>query len=183
MLATFDFDKIIKAAGDNQRQPVESWSPELSGDIDISIDSAGIWRHCGDEFARTEIPKLFARILCKEGQQYYLKTPVEKWRIEVADVPFYVVHLDSLQTERGIQLRFITATEDVVILDRQHPLRLAKTDGSEATIPYIKVRDDMEAKLSRNVFYQLVELAEIDEKRQQLYLYSNREKFLLGEFG
>ena len=78
MSSTFDFEKIVSDIDQQQAAPLHLWHPELSGDIDISIDRQGVWRHCGDEFTRLKIPALFSRILCREGDEYFLKTPVEK---------------------------------------------------------------------------------------------------------
>ena len=43
-----------------------------------------------------------------------------------------------------------------VRIDEKHPLRIYQ-DG-EDTVPYVLVRDGMEGRLSRNVYYQLAEL-------------------------
>lgn len=182
MSATFDFDSILNSIDQDSRPPVHLWQPELSGDIDITIDAQGVWRHCGDEFARLTIPKMFARILCKENGDYYLKTPVEKWRIQVEQAPFYFIHLDVKDTPNGPVLSFISLTEDVVTLDAQHPLRVETDPDTGQPRPFITVRDDMEGKLSRNLFYQLVDMAEIDEEQQKVYIVSSGQRFCLGEF-
>ena len=43
--------------------PVDLWTPELSGDIDIRIDREGRWFHEGSEFQRKPLVKLFSSIL------------------------------------------------------------------------------------------------------------------------
>ncbi|OUS20176.1 hypothetical protein A9R01_18110 ['Osedax' symbiont bacterium Rs2_46_30_T18] len=183
MPSTFDFEKIISSMEKTALlPPLDQWHPELSGDIDISIDRQGVWRHCGEEFSRREITVLFSRILCREGNDYFLKTPVEKWRIQVADVPFYFIHYQQTQSAKGTQLSFISSTEDVVVLDAEHPLRIQLNQQSGEPSPYLQVRGTMEGKLSRNLYYQLVELAQVDEQEQKLYLHSCGHKFCLGSY-
>jgi hypothetical protein len=181
MSNTFDFDSILSAIDQDSRPPLHLWKPELSGDIDITIDAQGVWRHCGDEFKRLAIPKMFARILCKEQGQYYLKTPVEKWRIQVEQVPFYFIHLNIERIDNTPVLTFISRTEDVVTLDAKHSLRIEIDPVTGEPSPFIQVRDEMEGKLSRNVFYQLAELAEIDEQEQKAYVKSGEQRFCLGK--
>lgn len=182
MSDTFDFDSILTSIDEDKRPPLHLWHPQLSGDIDITIDAKGVWRHCGDEFKRLAIPKMFARILCKEQEEYYLKTPVEKWRIQVEQVPFYFIHLDVDESGGTKVLTFISATEDVVTLDIDHPLRIEIDPVTGEPSPFISVRDEMEGKLSRNLYYQLVEMAEIDEQQQKAYVHSAGHKFCIGEF-
>ncbi|MGB1238812.1 MAG: DUF1285 domain-containing protein [Pseudomonadales bacterium] len=179
MSKTFDVRSLIENAQGDARPPLHLWQPELCGDIDIFIDRRGQWFHEGEPFVRDQIPKMFARILVREGEQYFLKTPVEKWRIKVEDVPFQVV---ALQEEEGgaAQLTFVTSVEDVVVLDAEHPLRVEIDSQTQEPSPYITVRDGLEAKLSRSVFYQLAELAELDEAGAELYIESCGERFVLG---
>ncbi|MFT5708491.1 MAG: hypothetical protein ACI9ES_002794 [Oceanospirillaceae bacterium] len=181
MSASFDFENIINLLSNDKLPPLHLWQPELSGDIDISIDSQGVWRHCGDEFKRLQIPKMFARILCREGDEYFLKTPVEKWRISVLDVPFYFIHLNKTMTPKGVQLTFVSNTEDVVVLDEEHPLRVEVDKETAEPSPYLMVRSEMEGKLSRNVYYELAEMAEIDDAQQKAFVYSTGKRFYIGD--
>ena len=48
--------------------------------------------------------------------------------------------------------------------------------------PYVLIRKNLEALLSRNVYYQLIEEAEMDDKRKELYLLSSNKRFSLGHF-
>ncbi len=179
---TFDFDKIVSAIDQQKRPALHLWNPELSGDIDISIDQQGVWWHCGDQFKRQQIPSMFARILCREQDQYFLKTPVEKWRIKVLDVPFYFIHLSTKETAQGLQLSLVSRTQDVVTLDQEHTLRLSINSETGEPTPYISVRGGMEGKLSRSLYYQLVELATIDEAAQQLFVSSAGVKIIIGSY-
>ena len=182
MAGTFDFDRIMDSFKQDSLPPLHLWKPALSGDINIHIDKQGIWRHCGDEFKRLQIPKMFARILCKEGNEYFLKTPVEKWRIRVEDVPFFFIHMQRKELKKGIELSFVTITEDIVTLNEDHPIVLFNDQVSGEVFPYIHVRGAMYGKLSRNLYYELVALAEVDEDQQKLYISSANQRFFLGDF-
>jgi len=101
--------------------------------------------------------KLFATVLKRDhAGQYWLVTPAERGRIEVEDVPFIAVELDVRGSGRGQELVFRTNLDDIVTADRDHRLRVeARTDGGPR--PYLHVRDGLEARLARPVFYRLVE--------------------------
>jgi hypothetical protein len=182
MSTTFDFEKIVSDIDQQQAAPLHLWHPQLSGDIDISIDRQGVWRHCGDEFTRLKIPALFSRILCREGDEYFLKTPVEKWRIRVEDVPFYFIHLHTDNSTEPPLLSLISQTQERVLIDSDHPFRVDIDPITQQPSPYIKVRDQMEGKLSRSLYYELVNLAEDDEQLNKLYILSGTDKVLLGSY-
>lgn len=170
------FDKLLadaqKEAGQNTLPPVEKWDPPLSGDIDIVINSRGEWWHEGDPIRRESLVKLFASILKKEGDDYFLVTPVEKWRIQVEDAPLLVTDMEVLREDGQQALLFKTHTGDAVLAGREHPLRVVTEHGEPS--PYLMVRGGMEGRLHRNVFYRLAEIAEQHEGRHGVYS--------LGEF-
>ncbi len=150
-----------KAKG--QRPPLHLWHPPLSGDIDIIIRRDGSWHHEGEPFQRASLVKLFASILRREGDEFFLITPVEKWRIQVEEAPFVAVELTT-QRVRGVdELVFITNVGDSVVANRANPLRVVVDPASGEPSPYIEVREGLEAKLSRPVFYQLVEMVQESE--------------------
>lgn len=137
-----------------QLPPVQDWAPELSGKIDIVIKKDCRWFHEGDEIKREKLVRIFSTILKREGDEFFLVTPVEKWQIEVEDTPFEVVLADINKDQGKPVIRFITNTGDEVELGSEHPLVL---DGGE--IPQVEVRHGLMAKLNRNVYYQLAEEA------------------------
>jgi hypothetical protein len=140
--------------------PVERWDPPLSGDIDIRIARDGTWYHEGGSIERLELVQLFASLLKREKDEYFLVTPVEKWRIQVEDAPFVAVALQAETDERGdSRLVFTTNTGDQVVAGPDHPLRVSVDPDSAEPSPYLLVRRNLEALLSRPVFYQLAELA------------------------
>ena len=161
---TTSLDKLFEdltretAADSKPLPPVESWSPPLSGDIDIVITRAGDWIHEGDPIQRPPLIKLFSSILKREGDEYFLVTPVEKWRIQVEDVPFQVTGLEVANRE-GVQvLIFETSVGNKVIAGPEHPLRVAIGSEGEPS-PYVMIRGGMEGLVARAVFYRLAELA------------------------
>lgn len=141
--------------------PVESWHPRLSGDIDIRIARDGTWYHEGGAIARLELVRLFSTLLKREGDEYFLVTPVEKWRIQVEDAPFVIVALAREVDAAGTQqLVFATNVGDQVIAGPDHPLRMELDTAGRGSAPYLRVRRNLEALLSRPVYYQLAEIAE-----------------------
>ena len=140
--------------------PVEKWNPPLSGDIDIRITRQGVWFHEGGEIKRRPLVKLFSSILKRENDDYFLVTPEEKWRIQVEDVPFFFTQLKVERKGNEQALVFSSTTDDLVIVDQQHPLRVAVDAESGEPSPYLLLRGGMEGLISRSVYYQLADMSE-----------------------
>ena len=86
------FDNFLScAAGIENRKlpPVDQWNPEFCGDIDIRIARNGSWYHEGRPFLRPSLVRLLSSILKREGDDYFLVSPVEKMRIQVEDCLLY----------------------------------------------------------------------------------------------
>lgn len=156
--------------------PVARWHPQRVGRIDIHIDAEGVWRHEGAPFTRPALMKLFASILRKEADGYYLVTPQEKFRIKVDDAPFLAVECETQGegAQRRIWLR--TNADDVVNVDAQHPVWVR--DGPQGPRPYVRVREDLDALIARPLYYQLVDLGEESDGR--LWLTASSARFDLG---
>lgn len=164
--------------------PVHLWNPELTGDIDIRIDRDGNWFHEGSEIKRQELAKLFSSILKYEDGDYFLVTPVEKYRITVEEKPFVVVAV--IVKEQGEANQRILAVDnfgDSVTLDVDHPLWVEHSADGEPR-PYVRIRDGLDALLSRNAFYELINDYSEEETdssgNTQLIIRSNGERFTLG---
>jgi hypothetical protein len=142
--------------------PVADWDPPKSGDIDIRIARDGTWYHEGKPIHRDSLVRLFSSILKREGDDYFLVTPVEKWQIQVDDVPFHMRHLDVLNRNGNQALVFEAATGDRVTAGPANPIRVRIDPETGEPSPYIRVRDGMEGLIARNVFYELAEIAERD---------------------
>lgn len=137
--------------------PVASWHPEHQGEMDLLIAADGRWIHEGVAIARPRLVRLLSTILRRETDgAYYLVTPAEKQRIRVEDRPFLVV--DAEPDEAG-GWWLTTNVGDRLALDGQHPLSLSETPRGEL-VPEVPVRFGLAARLGRNVYYRLVELAE-----------------------
>ena len=103
---------------------------------------------------------------------------------EVEDVPFLVVALTVEGEGREQQLIFRTNLDEFVTAGPDNPLRV-ETAASGEPSPYILIRDALEARLARPVFYDLVELG-IEEQvgdTRQFGVWSRGAFFWLGEPG
>ena len=155
--------KSLPQRGELQRRepaPVHLWNPPLSGEMDMRIARDGTWYHEGDPIRRLALAQLFSTILrLDEDARYYLVTPVERWAIQVDDAPFVAVRLSVSGEGEQQQLLFHTSLEDEVPLDGEHPLRVELDPQSGEPSPYIRVRANLDALISRTVFYELADLA------------------------
>jgi len=139
--------------------PVEQWNPPFCGDLDMRIAADGTWYYQGTPIGRAALVRLFASVLKREGDKYFLVTPAEKVGLIVEDVPFLAVELKVARNTRGQVLGFRTNTDDWVEAGPDHALRFAPTE-SGGLKPYLHVRRDLWAKVTRALFYDLVELGE-----------------------
>jgi len=141
--------------------PVHLWNPPFCGDIDMRILRDGTWLHEGKPIRRKAMVQLFASILLRDTDaQYYLVTPAEKVRIQVDDCPFLAVLLDNKGEGEQQQIQFTTNTDERFMLDADHRLQVTENAESGEPHPVVHVRSGLNALLARNVFYQLVELAQ-----------------------
>ncbi|MPY71316.1 MAG: DUF1285 domain-containing protein [Alphaproteobacteria bacterium] len=138
--------------------------PQLCGDIDMRIARDGTWFYHGSPIGRKPLVKLFASVLKRdESGDYWLETPAEKCRVQVADAPFLAVEMFVEGGGRNQSLKFRTNVDDIVNAGHDHPLRIAVNEATGEPTPYIYVRDGLEALIARAVFYDLVELG-IEER-------------------
>lgn len=171
--------------------PLENWHPEQVTDMDLTIKANGEWWHEGGHMTRQSLVNLFATILWKEENngavEYFLKTPVQKLRIQVEDAPLLINDVGIVEEQGKNWLEFTTSTGDVVRLDDEHPISLRaytmkdsddnshsdksknKEDNKSAESPtqirpYMMVRNGLEALIGRNAFYHLTEIGELTER-------------------
>lgn len=157
-LDPFSMARSIKTRGP---APVHLWDPPFCGDIDMRIAKDGSWYHQGGPIRRMPMVKLFASILKREGDEYFLVTPVEKVRIRVEDCPFVAVVMDIEKTAEGQQrLLLTTNTGEQVCADEEHPITVSSNSETGEPHPIIHVRDGLNALINRSVFYQLVNIAQ-----------------------
>ncbi len=140
--------------------PVERWNPPFCGDLDMRIASDGTWFYLKTPIGRPALVKLFASVLRREGDNYFLVTPVEKCGITVDDAPFLAVELNVEDGAEGRELHFRTNVDDWVTCGPQHALRFEPETGTGGLKPYLHVRRDLWAKVTRPLFFDLVEIGE-----------------------
>jgi uncharacterized protein len=140
--------------------PVERWNPPFCGDLDMRIAADGTWFYLKTPIGRPALVKLFASVLKREDDKYFLVTPVEKCGIKVDDAPFLAVEMNVEEGANGRVLHFRTNVDDWVACGPQHPLRFEPERGTGGLKPYLHVRRDLWAKVTRALFFDLVELGE-----------------------
>jgi hypothetical protein len=129
------------------------------GDFDIRIGVDGTWYYRGSPIGRKPLVRLFASVLSRdETGVYWLTTPVERGRVTVDDAPFTAVEVTRQGEGRGQILSFRTNLDSEVELGPAHPIRVAVDAATQEPRPYIVVRDRLEARILRSVYYHLVEL-------------------------
>jgi hypothetical protein len=145
--------------------PVHLWNPPFCGDLDMRIAADGTWFYMGTPIGRPALVRLFSTILKREDGKYFLVTPVEKVGIRVDDAPFLAVEMQKEgdgQKEtggRGKLLRFRTNVDDWVTCNGDHRLRF-EAAADQGLTPYLHVRSDLWAKVTRALYYDLVDMGE-----------------------
>jgi uncharacterized protein len=147
------------AAAERELPPIHLWNPPFCGDLDMRIASDGTWFYQGTPIGRPALVRLFSTILKREHGKHFLVTPVEKVGIRVDDAPFLAVEMRDERGEHGRLLRFRTNVDDWVICDDDHRLRFEMAADGGLT-PYLHVRADLWAKVTRALYYDLVDIGE-----------------------
>ncbi|WP_209425553.1 DUF1285 domain-containing protein [Pararhodobacter sp. SW119] len=159
---TPDAESLAKAAKDASRKgglpPVHLWNPPYCGDLDIRIARDGTWFYLGTPIGRKPLVRLFSTILKREGNSYYLVTPVEKVGIQVDDAPFVAVDFVAEGAGQDQRLTFETNVGDTVTAGAEHPIRVVRDNATGEPSPYVMVRAGLEALIDRKSFYRLVEI-------------------------
>ena len=166
--------------------PLDKWHPKDVADMDLVIKANGEWWHEGGQMTRESLVSLFATILWKEDNngiiEYFLKTPVQKIRIQVEDAPLLINDVGIVNEGNNRWLEFTTTTGDVVRLDDEHTITLkAYNPTGNDTIdqqtamdmqvrPYMPVRNGLDALIGRNTFYHLTEIGELTEQNGETIL-------------
>ncbi|ASM74085.1 MULTISPECIES: DUF1285 domain-containing protein [Roseobacteraceae] len=148
----------IKAAKTRGLPPVDKWDPAFCGDLDMQIKRDGTWFYQGTPIGRPGLVKMFASILKREGDRYFLVTPVEKVGITVEDAPFLAVDFDVEGKGKDQELTFVTKTDDVTVAGPDTPIRVERDADTGEPSPYVLVRRNLEALIDRKSFYRLVDI-------------------------
>lgn len=171
----------VKSAG-RGLPPVHLWNPPFCGDIDMRIAADGTWFYMKTPIGRPALVQLFSSVLKREDDKYFLVTPVEKVGIVVDDAPFVAVELKIHDRGENRVLEFRTNAEEWIACDRDHPLRFDPEPATGGLKPYLHVRRDLWAKVTRALFYDLVALGEEREidGRAMFGIASGREFFVMA---
>ncbi|MDF2179685.1 DUF1285 domain-containing protein [Aliiglaciecola sp. CAU 1673] len=166
------------AASDAKLPPVHLWHPPYCGQLDLCIKHDGSWHYQGTPIGRLALVKLFASVLWKEDEDYFLVTPAEKVGIQVEDVPFVITQWQEEQSN----LLFTTSLGDSFLVGNEHPVVLMRDKISGAELPYAKVRRNLYGRLHQNIYYQLVEKgrAKTYQGAPHLIVSSGPYQFSLG---
>lgn len=180
-------DSIVAAApGIPDPETVASWSPALSGEIDITIHADGSWTHAGVIIQREGLVRLFASLLRREDDgRYYLVTPVEKWRITVERHPLQAIDCECTGRNGSGVWQVLLNTGGRCQLGGAQALHLpgegpggrdhrAHADAQ----PYVDLPNGLTAQLSRPAWYRLVDAATVDGDRA--FIVSAGETIELG---
>jgi hypothetical protein len=138
--------------------PVHLWNPPFCGDLDMRIARDGTWFYLGTPIGRFELVRLFSSILKREGDKYFLVTPVEKVGITVDDAPFVAVDFEAAGAGTDQILTFSTHVGDTAVAGSDHPIRVVRDPETGEPSPYVMIRAGLEALIDRKSFYRLVEL-------------------------
>jgi hypothetical protein len=149
-----------RTAGKRGPPPVHLWNPPYCGDLDMRIATDGTWFYQKTPIGRMPLVKLFASVLKVEDGKHFLVTPVEKCGITVDDAPFVAVEMQVEGKGRERTLTFRTNVDDIVTCGPEHILRFTPEADTGGLKPYLHVRRDLWAKVSRALFYDLAELGE-----------------------
>ena len=134
------------------------WNPPFCGDIDMEIRRDGTWFYLGTPMGRIGLVKLFSSILWREGDAYFLVTPVEKVGIRVADAPFVAVDCAVEGSGPDQVLTFTTNVDDVVTAGPANPIRVTRNQSTGEPSPYVLIRRNLEALIDRKTFYRLIDI-------------------------
>lgn len=148
----------VQATKSRGLPPVHLWDPPFCGDLDMRIARDGTWFYLGTPIGRFELARLFSTILKKEGERYYLVTPVEKVGITVDDAPFVAVDFEATGTGTDQVLRFETNMGDRFCAGPELPIRVVRDPDTGEPSPYVLVRSNLEALIDRKSFYRLVDI-------------------------
>src|SRR5690554_3988437 len=170
-------DALVKGDGNDKADRIrlrDECHRELQVDVEVVLRPAARESLEGERTNRQELVNLFSSILRHENNEYFLITPVEKWRIKVEDRPLSITLVEQ---EDGI-IKLLTSTSDSFILDSEHPLKMSELNG--INLPEVKVRHELWARFSRNAWYELLELAE-EEGDGRFVVKSGSAVFQLGK--
>lgn len=179
---TLSIVEAVRQMSQKGPPPVHLWNPPFSGDIDMRIARDGTWFYEGSPIKRAALVRLFASVMKREGDDYFLVTPVEKVGITVEDAPFVAVDFNVEEAEGGPVLVFETNVGDIVRAGAENAVIVTTNPSTGEPSPYIHVRRDLHALIDRKSFYRLADIAEPGEAGDapRMVVHSGGETFEIG---
>ena len=147
-----------KASSKRGPAPVHLWNPPFCGDLDMRIARDGNWFYLGTPIGRKSMVRLFSSIIRKDGDSYFLVTPVEKVGIRVDDAPFVAVDFDAAGSGSDQIVTFTTNVDEETVAGPERPIRVERDPLTGEVSPYVLVRSNLEALIDRKSFHRLVDL-------------------------
>ena len=141
--------------------PVHLWNPPFCGDLDMRIAADGTWFYLKTPIGRPALVKLFASVLKREGDKYFLVTPVEKCGITVDDAPFLAVEM-KVEGEGARAACCTSAPMSTTGSPAGRSTRCASSRSRRpaGSSPICMCGATCGRKVTRALFYDLVELGE-----------------------
>ena len=144
----------------------------------IKIKSNGEWLYQNSLIKKQVLIKLFASVLIADGKgNFYLETPAEKGKIEVEDAPFVATDFNIKGLNKNQEIIFKTNIGEEIVLSKKNFLFYKKY--KQSFIPYIVIRKNINAKILRSVYYQLINKFINKNKKKKLKIKSKGHEFTL----
>ena len=144
----------------------------------IKIKSNGEWLYKNNLIQKKALIKLFSSVLvADEKGNFYLETPAEKGKIEVEDSPFVITNFDVKNLNKNQEIIFKTNIDEEIVLSKKNPLFYKKYKKS--FIPYIVIRKNINAKILRSAYYQLINKFANKNTKKKIKIKSKGYEFIL----
>ena len=144
----------------------------------IKIKSNGEWLYQNTLIKKKTIIKLFSSVLvADEKGNFYLETPAEKGKIEVEDSPFVITSFVIKGLNKNQEIIFKTNIDEEIVLSKKNSLFYKKY--KQSFIPYVVIRKNINAKILRSVYYQLINKFINKNTKKKLKIKSKGHEFTL----
>jgi hypothetical protein len=153
-----NIDHLFKQLQGEKHPPVDQWNPDISSGVNIHIKRNGDWFYQGSLIQRPAMVRLFSTVLRRDGNLYFLVTPVEKIQVTIDDAPFTAVSMDVLMDSGKQYLVFTNNVGDKTIAGKNNEIFVNYDSEADQPTPYIEVRNRLNALIVRPVYYQMAEL-------------------------
>ena len=160
-----------------QFPPVHLWNPDLCEGQEIKINRDGAWFYNNSLIKNQKLVNLFASVLRKDGDNYFLVTPTEKVPVKVEIAPYVIEDFkiieDTIELKTNLNYSFLLTEKDLV--------RLKEIERT--FLPLITVRNSIEGFFNRNTYYRIIDFALENNyvKNNTLYIKSNSNLYPVGK--